>query len=166
VPKNGGVVMVPFVTAFTSKAVKADDDASAAEAAAATRRHPNDRNAARAEFDAWRAQDPRPKATITDVADAIDHVRQIAGVDHVGIGSDFDGISETVVGLEDVSKFPALFAELARRGWTDADLMKLANGNILRVLKQVEAVAARLQKIRQPSMATIEALDRGTQPTP
>jgi membrane dipeptidase len=166
VPKNGGVVMVPFVTAFTSKAVKADDDASAAEAAAATRRHPNDRNAARAEFDAWRAQHPRPKATITDVADAIDHVRQIAGVDHVGIGSDFDGISETVVGLEDVSKFPALFAELARRGWTDADLMKLANGNILRVLKQVEAVAARLQKIRQPSMATIEALDRGTQPTP
>jgi membrane dipeptidase len=166
VPKNGGVVMVPFVTAFTSKAVKADDDASAAEAAAATRRHPNDRDAARAEFDAWRAQHPRPKATITDVADAIDHVRQIAGVDHVGIGSDFDGISETVVGLEDVSKFPALFAELARRGWTDADLMKLANGNILRVLKQVEAVAARLQKIRQPSMATIEALDRGTQPTP
>jgi membrane dipeptidase len=158
-PKNGGVVMVPFVTAFTSRAVKADDDALEAETAAANRRHPNDRAAARAEVASWRAAHPRPKATITDVADAIDHVRQVAGVDHVGIGSDFDGISETVVGLEDVSKYPALFAELARRGWSDADLMKLSNGNILRVLKQVETVAARLQKTRKPSTATIEALD-------
>jgi membrane dipeptidase len=158
-PKNGGVVMVPFVTSFTSKAVKADDDALEAEQAAATRRHPNDAAAARAEVAQWRADHPRPKATLADVADAIDHVRQVAGVDHVGIGSDFDGISETVVGLEDVSKYPALFAELARRGWTDADLMKLSNGNVLRVLKQVETVAARLQKTRKPSIATIEALD-------
>src|SRR6185369_8995236 len=98
-------------------------------------------------------------ATLADVADVIDHVRQVAGVDHVGIGSDLDGITETVVGLEDVSKFPALFAELARRGWSDADLMKLSNGNVLRVLKQVEQTAARLQKTRKPSIATIEQLD-------
>ncbi len=164
VPKNGGVVMVPFVTAFTSKAVWADDQALEAATAAAKRRHPNDDAAVRAEITQWRAGHPRPKATITDVADAIDHVRKVAGVDHVGIGSDFDGITETVVGLEDVSKYPSLFAELARRGWTDADLAKLANGNVRRVLKQAEQVAARLQKTRRPSNATIEQMDRRAQP--
>jgi membrane dipeptidase len=80
-------------------------------------------------------------------------------VDHVGIGSDFDGIEETVVGLEDVSKYPAVFAELARRGWSDADLEKLAGGNVLRVLAQAEQVAKRLQRERPPSTATIEQLD-------
>lgn len=164
VPKNGGVVMVPFVTAFVSKSVKADDDALDAESAAAKTRHPGDTAAVRAEVAQWRAAHPRPKATIADVADMIDHVRQIAGVDHVGIGSDFDGISENVVGLEDVSKFPALFAELARRGWSDADLMKLSSGNVLRVFTQAEQVAARLQKTRKPSNATIEELDRGVRP--
>jgi membrane dipeptidase len=142
VPKNGGVVMVPFVTAFVSPAVKADDDSLA-------RVGPS-----------WRASHPRPKASIKEVADHIDHVRRVAGVDHVGIGSDFDGITENVVGLEDVSTFPALFAELARRGWTDADLAKLADGNVLRVLAQAEKVAARLKKERKPSNATIEQLDR------
>jgi membrane dipeptidase len=93
------------------------------------------------------------------VANAIEHVRQVAGVDHVGIGSDFDGIEETVVGLEDVSKYPAVFAELARRGWNDADLKKLAGGNVLRVLAQAEQVAKRLQRERPPSNATIEQLD-------
>lgn len=146
VPKNGGVVMVPFVTVFVNQAVKNDDDSLAA--------HPQ----------TWRAAHPRPTASVADVANVIDHVRQVAGVDHVGIGSDFDGITETVVGLEDVSKFPTLFAELARRGWSDADLMKLSNGNVLRVLKQAEAVAARLQKTRKPSNATIEQLDRGVKP--
>jgi membrane dipeptidase len=89
----------------------------------------------------------------------IDHVRKIAGVDHVGLGGDFDGIDETVVGLEDVSTYPALIAELARRGWSDADLRKLAGGNVLRVLGQAERVAARLQRERGPSNATIAQLD-------
>ena len=163
-PKNGGVVMVPFVTSFTSKAVKADDDALDSITAATRKQHPNDAAAVKQAIDSYRSTHPRPKATIADVADAIDHVRKIAGVDHVGIGSDFDGITETVSGLEDVSKYPALFAELARRGWSDADLMKLSNGNILRVLKQAEQVAARLQKTRKPSTATIEQLDRRVQP--
>jgi membrane dipeptidase len=162
VPKNGGVVMVPFVTVFVSAAVKADDDSLEAHAAAATKRHPSDSAAARAEVAAWRASHPRPKATVSDVADAIEHVRKIAGVDHVGIGSDFDGITENVVGLEDVSTFPTIFAELARRGWTDADLAKLASGNVLRALKQAEAVAARLKKTRKASNATIEELDGPT----
>ncbi len=98
-------------------------------------------------------------ATIGDVANHIEHIRKVAGVDHVGIGSDFDGITETVVGLEDVSTFPALFAELARRGWTEADLRKLAGENILRVLGQAERVAARLQRERPPSIRTIQQLD-------
>jgi membrane dipeptidase len=149
-PKNGGVVMVTFVTAFVSPAVKADDDALEAATADARRRHPSDTAAARAAVAAWRAAHPRPKATLAQVADHIEHVRKVAGIDHVGIGSDFDGISENVVGLEDVSTFPTLFAELARRGWSDADLAKLASGNVLRVLKQAEAVSARLKKEKKP----------------
>jgi len=135
-PKNGGVVMVPFVTSFVSAALKAWEDSGAAL-----------------------RKGPRPHVTIKDVADHIDHVRQVAGVDHVGIGSDFDGITETVEGLEDVSAFPALFAELARRGWKEAELRKLAGENVLRVLGQTERVAARLQKTRSPSAKTIRQLD-------
>ena len=159
VPRNGGVVMVPFVTAFVSKAVKADDDSLEAQAKAARQRAGGDTPAARAEVERWRAAHPRPRATVAEVADHIEHVRRIAGVDHVGIGSDFDGIPENVVGLEDVSTFPTLFAELAHRGWSDADLAKLASGNVLRVLAEAERVAARLKKTRGPSQATIEKLD-------
>jgi len=123
-------------------------------------RRGSDSAGVRADFDAWRAAHPAPHATIADVADQIEHVRRIAGVEHVGIGGDFDGISATVDGLEDVSKYPALFAELAHRGWSDADLAKLASGNILRVLAEAERVSARLKKTRGPSQATIEQLDR------
>ncbi len=166
-PKNGGVVMVPFVNSFVSAAVKADDDALEAETAAATKRHPRD-SVGRARRRSTRgARRTRGRqATLTDVADQIDHVRKIAGVDHVGIGSDFDGITETVVGLEDVSKFPALFAELARRGWSDADLAKLASGNVLRVLAEAERVSAKLRSTTKPSTATIEQLDRGVKTVP
>lgn len=99
------------------------------------------------------------EATLSDVADHIDHVRLTAGVDHVGIGSDFDGIDSTPVGLEDVSTFPALFAELSRRGWTEHDLRKLAGENLLRVMREAEAIAMSLQRERSPSTATIEQLD-------
>jgi membrane dipeptidase len=92
-------------------------------------------------------------------------VRAVAGVDHVGIGSDFDGIDAGPVGLEDTSTFPQLFAELIRRGWSDRDLKKLAGGNLLRALHQAEATAARLQRTRAPSTRTIEELD-GQQPRP
>jgi membrane dipeptidase len=98
-------------------------------------------------------------ATLAEVADHIEHVRKVAGADHVGIGSDFDGMGKGPVGLEDVSKYPHLFAELIRRGWSDADLRKLAGENILRAMRQAEAVAARLRRGRAPSTATIEALD-------
>jgi membrane dipeptidase len=157
--QNGGVVMVPFVTVFTSRAVKANDDTLQAEIAAARQRYGADTAAARAQVARWQAAHPRPAATVADVADVVEHVRRIAGVDHVGIGADFDGITENVVGLEDVSTYPTLFAELAHRGWTDADLAKLASGNVLRVLAEAERVAARLKRARGPSQATIEKLD-------
>lgn len=102
----------------------------------------------------------REEATIADVANHIEHVAELAGIDHVGIGSDFDGISSTPVGMEDVSSYPALFAELSRRGWSEGDLAKLAGENVLRVMREAEAAARRLQRERGPSMATIEQLDR------
>ncbi|MEP6729027.1 MAG: dipeptidase [bacterium] len=160
-PANGGVVMVPFVNSFVSKAVFADDNETIRLTASLKTRFPSDTAAQRREFQAWRTAHPRPTATIADVADHIDHVRKMAGVDHVGIGSDFDGITETVVGLEDVSKFPMIFAELARRGWSDADLRKLAGENVLRVLKRAEVVSAKLKRERPASIATIRQLDGG-----
>jgi len=99
------------------------------------------------------------EATIADVADHIEHVAAVAGVDHVGIGSDFDGIERVPVGLGDVSSFPALFTELARRGWSEGDLRKLAGENVLRAWREAEAVSRRLSRERPPSLATIEALD-------
>ena len=165
VPANGGVVMVPFVNSFVSRAVFNDDAEINRVAADLRRRFPGDTVGQRREFAAWRQAHPRPKATIADVADQIEYVRKVAGVDHVGIGSDFDGITENVVGLEDVSTFPALFAELARRGWSDADLRKLAGENVLRAFKQAEVVSARLRKERPASIATIQQLD-GTKALP
>lgn len=159
VTRNGGVVMVPFVTAFVSPGVFADDEALQGEAAAIRRRRGGDTAAVAAELRGWRAAHPRPTASLAQVADHIEHVRRVAGVDHVGLGSDFDGISENVVGLEDVSKFPMLFAELARRGWSDSDLAKLSRGNVLRALAQAERVATRLQRVRGPSTAVIQGLD-------
>ncbi|GMV07682.1 MAG: membrane dipeptidase [Gemmatimonadota bacterium] len=103
----------------------------------------------------------RDQATIGDVADHIEHVVEIAGIDHVGIGSDFDGIDSTPVGLEDVSTYPKVFAELSRRGWSEEDLSKLAGENLLRAWREAEAVARRLQRERGPSTATIQQLDRG-----
>ena len=100
------------------------------------------------------------KATLADAANHMDHVRKIAGPDHVGIGSDFDGIQTVPVGLEDVSKYPALTAELLRRGWSEIDVRKALGMNVLRVMRSAEGVAARLQKERPPSVATIEQLDR------
>jgi len=152
---NGGIVMVTFVPGFVSTKIR---DAEAAQESAikqltvgVTDTTERDRIASE-----YRKAHPLPKATIADVADHIDHARQIAGVDHIGIGSDFDGIDEGPAGLEDVSKFPNLFAELVRRGWSDADLKKLAGQNLLRVMHQAEAVAAKLQAAEQPSTASIQ----------
>jgi membrane dipeptidase len=99
------------------------------------------------------------KATLMDVANHMDYVRKVAGPDHVGIGGDFDGITTVPVGLEDVSKYPALTAELLQRGWSDTDVRKALGLNVLRVMRMVEEIAARLQRTREASTATIEQLD-------
>ena len=88
------------------------------------------------------------EATLSDVADHIDHIRKIAGIDHIGIGSDFDGFFGATEGLEDVSKFPHLFAELLRRGYSTPELKKIAGLNLLRVLRQAEKIAAQLQHLK------------------
>jgi membrane dipeptidase len=90
----------------------------------------------------WEREQPLPRATLAQVADHIDHVRHVAGVEHVGLGGDFDGTEDVTVGLEDVSAYPALFAELLRRGWTERDCAALAGGNVLRALRSAEAFAA------------------------
>ena len=157
-PKNGGVVMVTFVPAFVSNEVAAWE-AQAKEQTDAIKEAVSDTVEQKRRFDEWKTAHPRPSATLKQVADHIDYVRKVAGADHVGIGSDFDGIDTTPEGLEDVSKFPELFAELIRRGWSDGDLKKLAGQNVLRALRGAEATAARLQKTREPSTRTIEEMD-------
>jgi membrane dipeptidase len=162
-PKNGGVVMVTFVPAFVSPEVAAWE-AQAKEQENAIREAVSDTVEQNRRLEEWKAMHPRPSATLKHVADHIEHVRKVAGSDHVGIGSDFDGIDTVPEGLEDVSKFPELFAELIRRGWSDSDLKKLAGQNVLRALRGAEATAGRLQKTREPSTRTIEELD-GVKPT-
>jgi membrane dipeptidase len=158
-PKNGGVVMVPFVPSFVSPELAAYEREAADIASKARSEHPDDTTAQRAQIAAWRDAHPAPRATLSQVADHIEHIRDVAGIDHVGIGSDFDGITDVVVGLEDVSKFPALFAELARRGWSDDELKKLAGENLLHAFARAEAVSSRLRKERPPSNRTIAQLD-------
>jgi membrane dipeptidase len=158
VAANGGVVMVNFYPPF----VVPEGGKQATEVYALMHKleaeHPNDPKAVRDGVTAFQAAHPLPKATIAAVADHIDHIRQVAGVEHVGIGSDFDGIEQTPVGLEDVSTYPKLTVELLRRGWSDDDIKKLLGLNVLRVMKQAEAVAKSLEK-ETPSVATIQALD-------
>ena len=100
-----------------------------------------------------------PEVTIGQVADHIEHIRDVAGVDHIGLGGDYDGATRWPVGLEDVSGYPLLFAELIHRGWSEADLRKLAGENLLRALRQAEATGQRLRASRPASTATIENLD-------
>ena len=159
-PKNGGVVMVAFVTGFVSpEAAKVLMPAfQEYNVRAKTLSRETERDALWKEISAPLKV---PKATLAQVADHIEHVRRVAGADHVGLGSDYDGNDRWPVGLEDVSTYPNLFAELIRRGWSDADLVKLAGGNVLRALRQAEAVAKRLQTERPPSTATLESLDGG-----
>jgi len=108
----------------------------------------------------WEAANPNPRATVKDVADHIDHVVQVAGTAHVGLGADLDGITSTPEGLESVAAYPTLFAELIRRGYTDEQLKGIAGLNVLRVMRKAEGVAARLQKERPPSDVRIDEADK------
>jgi membrane dipeptidase len=158
-PRNGGVVMVTFVPGFISQAVVDYERGITRMRDSIARATPGDNDAQFRAVAAYRAANPTPKATINDVADHLDHMKQVAGAAHVGIGGDYDGITETVVGLEDVSTYPTLLAELVRRGWTDAQLRGLAGENVLRALREAELVSARLRKSRPASTKTILQLD-------
>jgi membrane dipeptidase len=150
VAANGGIVMVNFAPPYVSAARnrwQADD------AAERTRYNSppfaglyiGQPERAKAALEEWEAQHPRPATTLAQVADHIEHIRQVAGVDHVGLGSDFDGIPDAPVGLEGVDRYPALLEELMRRGWSDADVAKLAGENLLRTMAAAEQVSLRLQ---------------------
>jgi membrane dipeptidase len=158
VADNGGVIMVNYVGSFIYMPAyeweQVYDSVRAAFGSAGF-----SPEAAGDSARAWRRDHPMPRPDLGVVADHIDHLRDVAGVDHVGIGSDLDGISVPPSGLEDVSTFPALIAELLRRGWSDEDARKVIGTNVLRVMREAEAVAARLQAERGPSVATIEELD-------
>jgi len=164
VAANGGVVMVNFYPGYVSEARRRWDADLAAEHARYNAPplgglYIGQPERARAALAEWERAHPRPAVGIADVADHIEHVRKIAGVDHVGLGSDFDGIPDGPAGLDSVDKYPALLAELARRGWSDAELAKVAGGNLLRALGKAEEVSARLRATRGPSTATITQLD-------
>jgi membrane dipeptidase len=156
VPGNGGVVMVTFVPYFLTEPAREWQQRLDAEEARLREAEVPDLAAGET---AWRAANPVPVVTIADVADHVEHIREVAGIDHVGLGGDFDGVPDLPQGLHDVSSYPALLAELADRGWNDADLVALAGGNVLRVFRDAEAVARDLRTRRGPSLATIAELD-------
>jgi membrane dipeptidase len=156
---NGGMAMVTFVPKFVLQAAvdwtaAADDNMRAngfhhlATTAEAMKVHR-----------AFEETNPRPIATVATVADHLDHMREVAGIDHLGIGGDYDGTAFTPDGLDDVSGYPNLIAELLDRGWSRPDLAKLTWQNAVRVLGAAEDVARDLQATRSPSHATIESLD-------
>jgi membrane dipeptidase len=160
---NGGVVMVTFVSAFISEPYRVaseplwkEYDRRVAGVTDAGERERIGKDVA--------ARMPKIRVTLAQVADHVDHVRKVAGVDHVGLGGDYDGNDSWPEGMDDVTSYPRLLAELARRGWSDEDLGKLASGNVLRALRQAEAIAARLRTERPPSTATIGSLDGAAAP--
>lgn len=164
VARNGGVVMVVFAPSYVSEARRRWEAARSAEK---TRFNsppydglyigqPEKAAAALAE---WDRANPRPEVTLAQVADHIDHIVKVAGVDHVGIGSDFDGVTSLPTGLEGVETYPALFKELIRRGWSDADLAKLAGGNVLRAMEGAEKTAASM-KAEAAASGTVAGMDR------
>jgi len=159
-PAIGGVVMVAFIPLFVSEPARLWGDSLSR----LLEKQSTDSAWQRITREYIARKGPSPRATLNDVADHVEHIRKVAGVEHVGIGADFWGAeveSDLVQGLEDVSKYPGLFAELIRRGWSDVDLRKLARENLLRVFRQAEVVSEKLRRTRPPSNATIQALDKG-----
>lgn len=155
VPPNGGVVMVTFVPDFISPDVAAHGKLRDAEGDRLKAQYPTDADAVKTRLDAWLTAHAAPRATLSQVADHIDHIRTVAGIDHIGLGSDFDGITSVIQGLENVSTYPALTAELLRRGYSEDDLKKILGLNVLRVMRAVEQTSARLQRER-PAASTAQ----------
>lgn len=160
IPANGGVVMAVFLGQFVSDELRRHVEPGMQLEEAFERDNPDaPASAAREVRHAWLAANPPPKATMGQLIDHVDHLVEVMGPQHVGIGSDFDGGELLPIGLEDVSRFPYLIAELLRCGYAEDDVGAIAGGNILRVMRGAEASARRIQAVRPPSEATIEALD-------
>jgi len=155
-PKNGGVVMVNFYSGYVSDDVRKWNAEQAAEEARLKSLYVGQPEKAEAAMKEWTAAHPVPQVSVAQIADHVEHIAKVAGYDHVGIGGDLDGIpyTDAAPGMNSVSGYPLLFAELIRRGWSDENLAKLAGGNVLRVMRQAEAVAASL-KNEPPSMAVL-----------
>ena len=140
-PENGGVVMVVALPRFINEELRQWDARRAGEAARLRVVHLGNPAAADAALKEWLAANPEPKSPLTDVADHIDHIRKVAGIEHIGIGADYDGMPSGPVGMEDVSGYPALFTELARRGYSQVELELIASRNILRAMRDAETYA-------------------------
>ena len=159
VKDNGGVVMINFYSGFVEPRGAAQMRNMFDVQRGFREQHPNDPEAARRAYEQWRRDNPVPRGDVGTLADHIDHVVKMAGIDHVGLGSDYDGVTSLPEGMDDVSRFPYLTAELLRRGYSDADVAKVLGGNILRVMRQAERTAARLQGERGPSQGVIDVMD-------
>jgi membrane dipeptidase len=157
-PANGGVVMVVGLPGFLSEELRQRTANRAAEQARLESLWRGQPTEVATRMAAWDAANPEPRPTLSVWADHVDHIRKVAGIDHIGIGGDYDGMPRGPVGAEDVTGYPALFTELARRGYSQADLEKIANRNIMRVLRRAEAYAA-----SQKGAAPLETPAVGTQ---
>ena len=155
---SGGVVMVNFYPLYVSQQLLDHGELRRAERRRLESLPGHTEDSVKAGMEAWHGENPAPPVTLSDVADHIDHIHRVAGIDHLGIGSDYDGIPATPEGLEDVSTFPELTAELLRRGYGDDEVSKILGGNLLRVMRSVEAVADSLRVDRGPSEARIETM--------
>ena len=157
VSENQGVVMVTFYPSYVSERVRRYGLDAMAERQRLQTEFSEEEASRR--LNEWQQANPAPRPTLAQVADHIDHIHDVVGIDHIGIGADYDGMPPGPIGLEDVSKYPALFVELLKRGYSDDDIAKIAGGNILRVMQDVELVAKRIAKRRLPSMITIQEVD-------
>jgi membrane dipeptidase len=150
-PKNGGVVMVNFYSAFILPAAMEHSKVVAAARKELREKYPDDAGYRKA-FAAWRKEHPTPRGTVSTVVDHIDHIARVAGIDHVGIGSDFDGITAWPAGLEDVSCYPRITEELLKRGYSESDVHKILGGNVLRAFRRAGEVAKELRKSTRPEV--------------
>jgi membrane dipeptidase len=160
---NGGIVMVNFATSYVSSARNQWQADYAAEVARSNAPpfgglYLGQPERAHAALAAWESQHPRPAVTLSQVADHVEHIVQVAGIDHVGLGADFDGMPDAPTGLEGVDRYPALLEELMRRGWSDRDIGKLAGENLLRVMAGAEQIGEHLRASRAASTAILETV--------
>ena len=160
VKRNRGIVMVDFLESYVSKTVWEHGAKARAEKARLQTMHLGDPTGVENGMKAWHASNPAPKSTLSDVVDHMDHIKKLIGVDYIGIGSDFDGMGPGPTGLEDVSTYPALLKELLKRGYTEKDVKKIAGLNLLRVMREAEKVAKKLQAKGHASSMRLELKEK------